>query len=78
MQRIVISRLTSSIYKDGLSFEGLNIFIPDGIKTLYFDGNSNGWIEYDTNPNQVITSLPSWTEAWLNKFEELKAQIHVW
>jgi hypothetical protein len=67
--RIVISKFTDSVFKDGASLLGLELPIPNGIRSLYFTGTS-GWIEYFDKANEVVTNLPAWAQECLTVYEE--------
>lgn len=67
--RLIISKLTDSVYKDGISILNLGLFIPDNVRALYWDDTS-GWIE-SNEPNVDISELPQWALDCLAKYEKM-------
>ena len=66
MTRIIISKLTDSVYKDNLCICNLNLPIPKGVVGLYWYGTS-GWIDADSRTD--ITALPEWANECITIYE---------
>ena len=66
--RLIISKLTDSVYKDGISILNLGLFIPDNVRALYWD-DASGWIE-SNEPTVDISELPQWALDCLAKYEK--------
>jgi hypothetical protein len=66
MMRLTIITETSTVGKDGVFYDDLNLTqcqIPSNVWALQWSGSS-GHIEFNTPiPNQEITSLPAWANA---------------
>lgn len=74
--KITIIPVDGAVYKDGVSFCGLDLsFIPSNIHALQWI-DSKGWLEFkqdqDFNKaaNENIDELPEWAEQSLLKWEE--------
>ena len=79
--KLTIIPSDGAVYKDGISFNGLDISsAPADVHALQFNTTSNaGWIEFVDNnngtkpQNEPITSLPDWANICLTKWDEAKA-----
>lgn len=71
---IVISKNTDSVYKDGSSFLGLGLSIPDDVNALYWRHNF-GWVESSDGSIKGIEELPSWSNDCVAKFDAKVAEI---
>lgn len=75
--KITIIREDGAVYKDGYSYCNLVLSsIPQDVHALQFDTSLNtGWIEFTEDStgskqvNQSISSLPSWANDSLEKWE---------
>jgi hypothetical protein len=78
MMRLTIVTETSSVGKNGVFYDDLNLTqcqIPSNVWALQWQENS-GWIEFDTPiPNEDITSLPAWAEACLQVWDVANTPI---
>jgi hypothetical protein len=62
-----------SVYKDGLSYSGLDFSlcgIPSEVSSLQWN-NGQGWIEFYSSliDNQAISELPEWATACVAKWD---------
>jgi len=79
--KITIIREDGAVYKDGTSYSGLDLtVIPSDVHAVQFNTISNkGWIEFteddsvNKQPNEVITSLPTWASEAITKWDDAKA-----
>lgn len=79
--QITIIRVDGAVYKDGVSFSGLDLSaIPANTHAMQFNTESNkGHIEYvmddegHTPQNMQITALPDWAVTACAKWDEAKA-----
>jgi len=79
--RLTIIRADGAVYKDGVSYSGLDLAaVPADVHALQFNDASNaGWIEFTQDdfgnkaPNEMITSLPAWATTAISKWDEAKA-----
>ena len=73
----------AAVYKDGLSFSGLDFsIVPANVHAVQFNDVLNvGWIEFAEDAlgnkptNEKITYLPAWATAVSSKWDELKAAL---
>lgn len=76
--RLTIVTETSTVGKDGIFYDGLNLTgcqIPTDVWALQWD-NSSGEIEFNTPiPNQEIVELPSWANACLQVWDVANTPI---
>jgi hypothetical protein len=72
--KLTIITVDGAVYKDGISYSGLDLsIVPVNVHALQWDSVA-GWIEFkDTIPNENITELPVWANACLTKWDEAKA-----
>jgi hypothetical protein len=72
--KLTIIPIDGAVYKDGISYSGLDLsIVPANVHALQWDEVA-GWIEFkDPVPNEEITSLPAWANACLAKWEEIKS-----
>ena len=72
--RLTIIPVDGAVYKDGVSYSGLDLsIVPSNVHALQWDSVA-GWIEFkDTIPNEDITELPAWVDTCLTKWDEAKA-----
>jgi hypothetical protein len=76
--KITIIPSDSAVYKDGYSYSGLDLSsAPADVHALQFNDTTNkGWIEFKDDDfgekpsNQPITTLPSWANDCLTKWDE--------
>ena len=73
--KITIIPIDGAVYKEGLSFSGLDLsFVPSNVHALQWD-NDAGWIEFKSEaefrkpPNENITTLPDWVTVAMTKWE---------
>lgn len=76
--RLTIIPIDGSVYKDGVSYSGLDLStcsIPTNIHALqWYD--TEGEIEFNGKPkplNEFISVLPDWANVCVNKWDEAKA-----
>ena len=61
-----------AVYVDGRCFSGLTLATPTNVHALQWNLD-NGWIEYnDGQPNEVITSLPTWANDGISAWDIVK------
>lgn len=67
-----------AVYKDNVSFSGLDLSsAPSNVHALQWENNV-GWIEFKSEaefrkaPNENITELPDWANTALVKWDEAK------
>ena len=77
--KLTIIPADNAVYKDNVSFSGLDLSsAPTNVHALQWDNNA-GWIEFKTEsefrkpPNENITTLPDWANAAVTKWDEAKA-----
>ena len=72
--KLTIIPIDGAVYKDGISYSGLDLsIVPANVHALQWDDVA-GWIEFkDPVPNEEITSLPAWANACLAKWGEAEA-----
>ena len=73
--KLTIIPVDGAVYKDGVSYSGLDLsIVPSNVHALQWDSVA-GWIEFkDTISNEDITELPVWANVCLAKWEETKAE----
>ena len=76
--KLTIILSDGAVYKDGVSYSGLNLSsVPTNIHALQWK-NTTGWIEFVDNDdgtkpqNEPITVLPDWANDCLTKWDEAK------
>ena len=74
--KLTIIPVDGSVYKDGVSYGGLDLSsVPENVHALQGDTNA-GWIEFKNESdfrkpaNESIDMLPDWAEDALVKFDE--------
>lgn len=71
--RLTIIPGDGSVGEDGVFYNNLDLTscgIPADIHALQWDG-ATGWIEFkDPTPNEEITSLPTWANCCVSKWNE--------
>lgn len=77
--KITVIPVDGAVYKDGVSFSGLDLSCaPEDVHALQWFG-AKGWIEFkmdeDFNKpeNQAINALPEWVATALTKWDEAQA-----
>jgi len=77
--KITIIPLDGAVYKDGVSYSGLDLSsTPEKVHALQWDG-AKGWIEFVNESefkkpaNEHIEELPEWAIATLAKWDDAKA-----
>jgi len=79
--KLTIIPIDGAVYKDGVCYSGLDLSsAPADVHALQFNDTANkGWIEFKDDDfgnkpsNQPITTLPSWVNDCLIKWDEAKA-----
>ena len=69
---LTIIPIDGSIKKDGVGYIDLDLSscgIPSNVRALQWQETA-GWIEFWDQQNETITSLPSWTDCCLVKWDE--------
>jgi hypothetical protein len=76
--KLTIIRADGAVYKDGVSYSGLDLAaVPADVHALQWK-DTKGWIEFvdsddGTKPqNEAITSLPAWATTAMTKWDEAK------
>jgi hypothetical protein len=76
--KLTIIPADGAVYKDNVSFSGLDLSsAPADVHALQWDNNA-GWIEFKTEsefckpPNENITTLPDWVNAAVTKWESAR------
>jgi len=76
--KLTIIRSDGAVYKDSISYSGLDLsVVPTNVHALQWK-NTAGWIEFVDNDdgtkpqNEPITVLPDWVNACLTKWDEAK------
>jgi hypothetical protein len=77
--RLSIIRADGAVYKDGVSYSGLDLSnVPANIHALQWY-ETEGEVEFINNPdrtkpqNELIAELPAWANACVTKWNEAKA-----
>lgn len=77
--KLTIIPVDGAVYKDGYSYNGLDLSAaPSNVHALQWK-DTKGWIEFTDNDdgtkpqNEAITELPSWANACVIKWDEAKA-----
>jgi hypothetical protein len=72
--KLTIISVDGAVYKDGVSYAGLDLsIVPADVHALQWDGTA-GWIEFNEPiPNQEITELPTWAITAMTKWDEAEA-----
>lgn len=77
--KITIILPDGAVYKDNVSFSGLDLSTaPNNVHALQWENNA-GWIEFKAEeefrrtPNENIIVLPDWANVALSKWDEAKA-----
>jgi len=74
--RLTIIPVDGAVYKDGISFSGLDLAaIPTSIHALQWY-ETEGEVEFIGRPkpqNEIISELPAWVNACIDKWNEAKA-----
>jgi hypothetical protein len=77
--RLTIIRADGAVYKDSVSYAGLDLSaIPTNIHALQWY-ETEGEIEFINNPdrtkpqNELISELPAWATTAISKWDEAKA-----
>jgi hypothetical protein len=74
--KLTIIPSDGAVYKDGISYSRLDLsIVPANIHALQWY-ETEGEIEFNGRPkpqNETITELPSWANACVNKWNEVKA-----
>lgn len=77
--KLTIIPSDGAVYKDGVSYSGLDLSgIPENVHALQWNGDS-GWIEFNNESefrkpaNEKIDALPDWANDALVKWDEAKA-----
>lgn len=77
--KLTIIPSDSTVYKDGLSYSGLDLSsAPENVHALQWD-NGTGWVEFKNESefrkpaNESIDALPDWANTALAKWEDAKA-----
>jgi hypothetical protein len=76
--KLTIIREDGAVYKDGISYAGLNLLsVPNNVHALQWY-ETEGEIEFIANPdrtkpqNEIITELPAWANACVDNWNEAK------
>jgi hypothetical protein len=73
--KLTIIRADGAVYKDGVSYSGLDLSaIPSNIHALQWYENE-GEVEFNGIPklqNEIISELPSWAITAMTKWDEAK------
>ena len=73
--RLTIIRADGAVYKDGISYSGLDLsIVPANIHALQWY-ETEGEVEFSGRPkpqNETITELPSWANTCVAKWDEAK------
>jgi len=76
--KLTIIRADGAVYKDGVSYSGLDLAaVPADVHALQWK-DTKGWIEFvdsdnGTKPqNETITALPAWANTAMTKWDEAK------
>lgn len=79
--KITVIPVDGAVYKDGVSFSGLDLSCaPEDVHALQWFG-TKGWIEFKVDEdfnkpeNQAITELPEWVATALTKWDEAQATL---
>jgi hypothetical protein len=69
--KLTIIPVDGAVYKDGISYSGLDLsIVPANVHALQWDEVA-GWIEFkDPVPNEEITALPAWAITAMDKWDE--------
>jgi hypothetical protein len=74
--KLTIIREDGAVYKDGISYSGLDLSaVPPNVHALQWY-ETEGEIEFSGRPkpqNEIITELPNWANACVVKWDEAKA-----
>jgi hypothetical protein len=77
--RLTIIRADGAVYKDGVSYSGLDLTaVPANVHALQWY-ETEGEIEFINNSdrtkpqNEIISELPAWATTAINKWDEAKA-----
>jgi hypothetical protein len=72
--KLTIISVDGAIYKDGVSYAGLDLsIVPADVHALQWDGTA-GWVEFTSPiPNEEITALPTWAVTAITKWGEAEA-----
>ena len=74
--KLTIIREDGAVYKDGISYSGLDLSsVPSNVHALQWY-ETEGEIEFSGRPkpqNETITELPSWANICITKWDEDKA-----
>lgn len=74
--KLTIIRSDGAVYKDGVSYSGLDLSsVPTDVHALQWYG-TEGEVEFNGRPkpqNEPITVLPDWANVCLTKWDEVKA-----
>jgi len=69
---LTIIPVDETVKKDGVSYSHLNLSscgIPSNVRALQWQ-ETKGWVEFWDKQNEDITSLPSWVDCCLTKWDE--------
>ena len=69
---LTIIPVDGNVKKDGVEYIGLDLSscaIPSNVRALQWQETS-GWLEFWDQQNENITTLPSWTDCCLVKWDE--------
>jgi len=73
--KLTIIPSDGAVYKDGVSYSGLNLSsVPTNVHALQWYG-TEGEVEFNGRPkpqNELITSLPTWAITAMTKWDEAK------
>jgi hypothetical protein len=73
--RLTIIPADKAVYKDGISFSGLDLtVVPTNIHALQWH-ETEGEVEFIGRPkpqNEIISELPAWANACIDKWNEAK------
>lgn len=76
--RLTIIRADGAVYKDGVSYSGLDLSnVPANIHALQWY-ETEGEVEFINNPNrtkpqnEIISELPTWATTCVTKWDEAK------
>jgi hypothetical protein len=74
--KLTIIRSDGAVYKDGVSYSGLNLSsVPTNVHALqWYD--SEGEVEFNGTPkpqNEIVSELPTWAITAMAKWDEAKA-----
>ena len=74
--KLTIIREDGAVYKDNVSYSSLDLSsVPANVHALQWY-ETEGEIEFNGRPklpNELITELPDWANACVNKWNEVKA-----